>query len=214
MNAIFDIGNVLIDDDIKKLLDKLVPGNIKVQDLISRYVFGAKEWQGLNAGEITQEEAKKKMKKDVGLNYEEYVDYVFENWYKNLIRNEYMVRVAQYLKKIGWNVFVLSNAQSEVRYFLNNEFGEEFFDGIVISQEEKQMKPDRKIFETLINRYKINPKDSIFIDDLHRNVEVASELGFSIIEYTGDNQKVIDIIKEKIQEERNISHAAPDEGVR
>ncbi len=201
MNIVFDIGNVLINDDVNKLLNKLIPEDKEVQDLISKYVFGAKEWQALNAGEITQNEAKKKIKKDIGLNYEEYVDYVFENWYKNLIKNEYMVKLAKGLKKLDWNVFILSNAQSEVRYFLYEEFGKEFFDGIVISQEEKQMKPSREIFETLINRYKIKPEDSIFIDDSHKNVEVASEFGFSIIEYNGDNEKVKGIIQEKSNEE-------------
>ncbi len=72
------------------------------------------------------------------------------------------------------------------------------------------MKPDKEIFETLINRYKIKPGDSILIDDLHKNVKAASELGFSIIEYTGDNEKVKDIIKEIIQEERDASHTVPD----
>lgn len=85
-----------------------------------------------------------------------------------------MVRIAQYLKRIGWKIFILSNAQSEIKHFLYDVFGEEFFDGIVISQEEKQMKLDRKIFETLIDRYNMKPGDSIFIDDLHENDKTAS----------------------------------------
>lgn len=213
MNAVFDIGNVLLDSVDKETLGESISEDTKAKELILN-VFSTEEWKKLDAGEITKDEAKKIIKKEVGIKDEKYVDYVFENWYKNLIRNEHMVRVAQYLKKIGWNVFILSNAQSEIRHFLDEIFGEEFFDGIVISQEEKQMKPDREIYETLINRYKIKPADSIFIDDLHKNVETASELGFSIIEYTGDNQKVIDIIKEKIQEERYASHTVPDEDVR
>lgn len=213
MNAVFDIGNVLLDRVDKETLGKPIPEDIKSKELILN-VFSTEEWKKLDAGEITKDEAKEIIKKEVGIEDEKYIDYVFENWYKNLIRNEHMVRVAQYLKKIGWNVFILSNAQSEIRHFLDEVFGEEFFDGIVISQEEKQMKPDKEIFETLINRYKIKPGDSIFIDDLHKNVKAASELGFSIIKYTGDNEKVKDIIKEIIQEERDASHTVPDEYVR
>lgn len=58
-------------------------------------------------------------------------------------------------------------------------FGE--FDGIVVSGEEKLIKPDRAIFDVLLERYGINAAESVFIDDNIANIRTARELGFNTV---------------------------------
>ena len=58
-------------------------------------------------------------------------------------------------------------------------FGE--FDGIVVSGEEKLIKPDRAIFDVLLERYKISAAESVFIDDNIANIRTANALGFNTI---------------------------------
>ena len=58
-------------------------------------------------------------------------------------------------------------------------FGE--FDGIVVSGEEKLIKPDRAIFDVLLERYKICAAESVFIDDNIANIRTANALGFNTI---------------------------------
>ncbi|HTB25256.1 MAG TPA: HAD family phosphatase [Puia sp.] len=55
------------------------------------------------------------------------------------------------------------------------------FDGIVISGEEKLIKPDKKIFELILERYQLEAKNSLFIDDNINNIQAAKEIGFATI---------------------------------
>ena len=55
------------------------------------------------------------------------------------------------------------------------------FDGIVVSGEEKLLKPDKRIYKVLLDRYKLTPEQSVFIDDNPGNIKTAQELGFNAI---------------------------------
>ena len=55
------------------------------------------------------------------------------------------------------------------------------FDGIVISGEEKLIKPDKKIFERMLERYHLEAKNALFIDDNMNNIQAAKEMGFATI---------------------------------
>jgi 2-haloacid dehalogenase len=55
------------------------------------------------------------------------------------------------------------------------------FDGIVISGEEKLIKPDKKIFERMLERYHLEAKNALFIDDNLSNIQAAKEIGFATI---------------------------------
>ena len=55
------------------------------------------------------------------------------------------------------------------------------FDGIVISGVEKMIKPDRKIFELMLERYHLKAENSLFIDDNRNNIQAAKEMGFATI---------------------------------
>lgn len=57
----------------------------------------------------------------------------------------------------------------------------QLFDGIVISGEEKLIKPDKKIFERMLERYQLEAKNALFIDDNINNIQAAKEMGFATI---------------------------------
>lgn len=52
------------------------------------------------------------------------------------------------------------------------------FDTVVVSGEEKVIKPDPRIFEILIERAGLDPARSVFIDDSAANIASATGLGF------------------------------------
>ncbi|HEX9064560.1 MAG TPA: HAD family phosphatase [Streptosporangiaceae bacterium] len=58
------------------------------------------------------------------------------------------------------------------------------FDGCVISGIEGVAKPDRKIFEILLSRYRLDPAATVFTDDNLANVEAAREAGLDAVPYT------------------------------
>jgi 2-haloacid dehalogenase len=59
-----------------------------------------------------------------------------------------------------------------------------WFLGTVVSGEEKVAKPDSQIYRILIERYKIDPRHAVFIDDFEKNIETAKGLGFAGIQFT------------------------------
>ncbi|WP_411896157.1 HAD family hydrolase [Winogradskyella sp. A2] len=58
-----------------------------------------------------------------------------------------------------------------------------WFEGIVVSGEEKTRKPFKDIYELTLNRFNITPQNSIFIDDNLRNINAAKELGINGIHF-------------------------------
>ncbi|MDQ3292260.1 MAG: HAD family phosphatase [Bacteroidota bacterium] len=59
-----------------------------------------------------------------------------------------------------------------------------WFDGVVVSGTEKDRKPFASFYQTLLNRYNVDPSEAIFIDDNLRNVHAAEELGIKTIPFT------------------------------
>ena len=54
-------------------------------------------------------------------------------------------------------------------------------DGGILSYKEQIIKPDRKIFELICERYDLIPGKCVFIDDLQKNVDAASDFGMRSI---------------------------------
>lgn len=63
-----------------------------------------------------------------------------------------------------------------------------WFEGIVVSGDEKTRKPFADIYEILLDRYKVNPEQAIFIDDSLKNVEGAEIVGINGIHFQGAGQ--------------------------
>ena len=100
-------------------------------------------------------------------------------WFKKQPINREIVEIAKKLKKNGYNLFVLSNmANLTYEYFKNEEFFS-LCTGIIISAHEHLIKPDEKVFKLLLDRYKLNAEECLFIDDdpSEENYKTANEIG-------------------------------------
>lgn len=69
-----------------------------------------------------------------------------------------------------------------------------WFEGIVVSGEEKTRKPFKEIYETTLNRFNIKAEQSIFIDDNLRNIEAANALGINGVHFKS-SKLLIDQLK-------------------
>jgi 2-haloacid dehalogenase len=100
------------------------------------------------------------------------------------------VELFRRLKASGrYKIYALTNWQvglfdiALVRYnFLH------WFDGRVVSGEEKTRKPFPEFYQRLLNRYHVNPQEALFIDDNLRNVKAAEELGIRSIHFKSPGQ--------------------------
>ncbi|MBK7874053.1 MAG: HAD family phosphatase [Saprospiraceae bacterium] len=63
-----------------------------------------------------------------------------------------------------------------------------WFEGIVVSGEEKLIKPDPRIYQTLIERYAVQPQHALFIDDNANNVAGAQDVGLHAVRFESPAQ--------------------------
>jgi len=100
------------------------------------------------------------------------------------------VEIFRQLKESGkYKLYALTNWQvglfdiALVRYnFLH------WFDGRVVSGEEKTRKPFPEFYRRLLDRYDVNPAEALFIDDNLRNVKAAEALGIKGIHFKSSSQ--------------------------
>lgn len=73
-----------------------------------------------------------------------------------------------------------------------------WFEGIVVSGEEKKLKPQPEFYRILIDRYRINPAAAVFIDDNLKNVEGARNVGIDGIHFRDPEQLRIELAQRRI----------------
>jgi 2-haloacid dehalogenase len=95
------------------------------------------------------------------------------------------VDVLASVRAAGVRCYALSNMEPDTFAIRCARF--EFmtwFDGHVISGLEGVAKPDRRIFEILLERYALVPEGTVFVDDVQRNVDAARALGLNAVRFT------------------------------
>lgn len=82
------------------------------------------------------------------------------------------------LKAAGYSLYVLSNMSLEFIEFLRKKEVYSHFDGEVVSCMEHVVKPEKEIYNRLVERYGLKPEETLFIDDRKKNTATARELGW------------------------------------
>lgn len=92
--------------------------------------------------------------------------------------NDDMVTFIHDLKDAGYPIAILTNNVKEFRewWWPLMDF-ESIFDAIVDSHEVQMRKPNPEIYHHTMNRIGATPSRTVFLDDLHANVEAANALG-------------------------------------
>ena len=86
-------------------------------------------------------------------------------------------RLVGELKRAGYRLYVLSNMSREFIDFLRRADVYALFDGEVVSCEECTVKPEPRIYRILLDRYGLDPAQTLFIDDRAANIAAAREAG-------------------------------------
>jgi putative hydrolase of the HAD superfamily len=175
-NIVFDLGNVLISFKPAEYLEKNnYPENVKEKILTD--IFGSKEWQLLDSGDISTADAIKGISLKSNLNKEE-IDHIFNLRTDLMFPLDQNVKVLPELKKRGFKLYFLSNFPIDIfEEIRSGYYFFKYFDGGIISAEAKASKPDFRIYDTLLERYSLVPEECLFIDDIEINVRAAEERG-------------------------------------
>ena len=184
-NVIFDLGRVIYN--YWPRADILELGFSEAQaDLIMERVFDNPLWNELDRGTYTLREGAEKFCVE-NPELEGMIRRVLdEGWVDRVIT--IMPDSLEFfydLKRRGFRVYILTNFPEDE--FAHVRKRDAFFndaEGIVVSAHEKLIKPDPAIYQCILSRYNLVPKETVFIDDKEENIVAAKVEGISGIVFT------------------------------
>ena len=98
------------------------------------------------------------------------------------------------LKAIGRPLYALTNWSAEKFPIARERYGFlGWFQGILVSGEERMKKPDPAIFRLMAARFGLAPGRTVYIDDAPHNVAAADALGFRALRFTGPERLRLDL---------------------
>ena len=177
-SIIFDLGNVIINYNQEQIINNFTKKEEEIKYIYDE-IFHAPEWELMDLGNITNDEAIEVINKRNEFKYQKLTDNFLHEWYKEQEINRDIVEIAKKLKRNGYKLFVLSNmANLTYEYFKKDEFFS-LCTGIIISAHEHLIKPDEKVFRLLLDKYKLNAEECLFIDDdpSEQNYKTANKIG-------------------------------------
>jgi 2-haloacid dehalogenase len=181
---IFDLGGVLIDWNPKYVFDENYFESQERRDYFFQNICTSDWNENQDAGYPIAKATEERVA-------------LFPEWEKSI--RDYYGRWTEMLRgPIDETVDIFRKLKQDPKlkiYALTNWSAETFpialerfdflhwFDGRVVSGEEKMRKPFPEFYRLLLNRYHVKPEEALLIDDNLRNVKAGEELGIMSIHY-------------------------------
>lgn len=191
--VIFDLGNVLIKWDPRRLFRTIFTTEAEVDYFLTHVCH--QQWNECQDAGRTWDDAVRETSA-LFPQYAEAIAAYRDRWPETIggaITGT--VQILDTLRQHGIRVYALTNwSQETFPYALANFDFLQWFDGILVSGEEKLIKPDPAIFELLLSRYAIDRTEAVFIDDGIRNVNAANALGLHALLFSNPDTLRQDLI--------------------
>ena len=192
MKFLFDLGGVFFDWDPDHFY-KNVFENIQEREFFLAEVCND-QWN------VQQDAGRSIVEAELELipkfpHYEKEIKMYYKN-HRKMIRGvfEESVDILKKLKDKNYDCYVLSNWSAETFEGMTDDYPFlKLFDGLLISGEDKLIKPDHAIYQLARDRFNLNPEETVFIDDKRENIEAAKGLDFKTIHLTDPKNIEIEI---------------------
>ena len=197
-SIIFDLGNVLIGWDARRLYNRLLPDPVAVDSFLEQIHF--MEWNAKQDAGRPFREGVAELTKEFP-QYAELIHAYDIHWEESLtgVYDE-TVAIVRELKLAGWQLSLLSNFSIEKFNLIRSKHDFlNLFDDLVISGEHKTIKPDPAIFDITLQRINRKAEECLFIDDSLENINTASKMGFHTIQFFSPTQLRNDLKKLSIK---------------
>ena len=201
-NLVFDMGNVLIEWNSEKILEAITE-DIHLQDLLRKEVFETGLWVETDEGVKTREEVIEIVTGKLGEDYRNEITQLLRYWYKYVdVFTKVQDRIIE-LSKSGYSIYILSNTAFTFYDLVKEGYlpATSVAKGMVLSCEEKVLKPDEKIYNIPLERYNLDPHDTMFFDDLPENIWGAARCGIN--GFVVENESELLTYLDKLREEMN-----------
>ncbi|MFN8621718.1 MAG: HAD family phosphatase [Chloroflexota bacterium] len=182
--VIFDLGAVLIDWDPRYVYRDLFPGDTAGMEAFLADVTSATWNHQMDAGKPWADA----IAELVAIHPErrELIEAYWTRW-PEMLHSDIpgTVAILRELRDAGVRILALTNWSAETFPVARERFDFlGWFEGIVVSGEEGVAKPDPAIFELLLERYGVDARTALFVDDRAENVAAAEALGMGGVVFT------------------------------
>lgn len=182
--VIFDVGGVLVDFPWIRY-PYMIDISDEAREYIAEHVIECDIWAECDLGNESFEALVQKFIA-LGPQYAAEIRELIETMYTCITVNPFTESWIRGLKSRGYQVYILSN-WSEHAYEKCTENGVLDFinltDGCLWSFKVHQRKPDAVIYKMLLEKFGIDPKRAVFIDDNPENIAAAGKCGIGGILY-------------------------------
>lgn len=183
MNVVFDIGNVLVQWEPRALYRKIFATEAEVEWFISNvcnHVWNLEQDRGRSFAEAVREATAR---------FPEHAEAIAAydlRWHETVLGPiDGSVAILQELQARGTPLYAITNFnQDKFRETLQRFPFLAAFRDIVVSGDERLLKPDAAIYRVLLQRNGLDAASCVFIDDSVKNVKGAEAVGMKAIHFT------------------------------
>ncbi|KAA3629134.1 MAG: HAD family phosphatase [Bacteroidetes bacterium] len=182
--VIFDLGGVLIDWNPRYVFRKIFDDEEKMEYFLTEIC--GDEWnKAQDAGRPIAEGNRVMIEKHP--EWENEILAFYKRWVEmlggpihgtvDILQTLHAKKEARLIALTNWSAETFPIAQAKYDFL-------GLFEGILVSGEEKLVKPDPKIYELVLDRYDIDRSKAVFIDDNKANIEASTKLGLEGWQFT------------------------------
>ncbi len=189
-SVVFDLGGVMINYNPRAFIRDLGYDEAK-GDALCNAIFLDPVWQEMDCGKyLTYQEAL-----PVFISRHPELEADIRRFFQPGWMDVYTVKEDTERVLFNWvaekdvDIYALSNYAADGFAYVSKKYP--FFSrmkGFVVSAYERAVKPQRRIYEILLERYALVPEQTVFIDDLQANVDAARALGMQGVVFRDPEQ--------------------------
>lgn len=197
-NIVFDFGDVFINLDKEATFKRLK--ELGVNEFTIELLELAKQYE---MGMITTQEFVNTFKSY----FPSISETDFKNAWNSMLLDFPLYRLS-FLKSLAnskkYRIFLLSNTNDLHISWIQKTWGRKLFsefkncfEKFYLSHEIHLRKPNKNIYEFVIESNKLTPEETFFIDDTEENTVVANKLGIKTWQINPNSEDVVDLFSKK-----------------
>lgn len=191
-NIVFDFGNVIRLYDTDEMLNCFSLSDIE-KEIFNEKIFNSPKWADCDRGYgykdvVFAEEVEEFSENLKNVFYSLVARYDFE--IKFMHENAGICELISKLKDRGYCIYLLSNIGLGFHVFRRELPIFRLFDGVLPSCDYGIIKPDKRIFQVLFDKFSLKPEECLFIDDNPTNIKSSIDCNMNAICYNALNESV------------------------
>jgi putative hydrolase of the HAD superfamily len=182
LNLVFDLGGVVVRWDPDAIIAGVFSDR-KTRAKVREGLFAHPDWLELDRGTLGRDEAITRAARRTGISVSD-MKRLMHAVPPSLVVFPETVELLRRLKQKGYPLYCLSNMHfASIEHLEQNENFWDVFQDRVISCRLNLCKPEPAIYEHLLRAFGLKASETVFIDDVQKNLDAAAKLGIKTLRF-------------------------------